>query len=183
MADEHDFETVALAHLDAVYRAAVALSHREQDAQDLVQTTYLKAMEKFHSFQRGTNCKAWLLRILRNTWIDGLRHRKVVGPELPIEENMLAAPPAPEEFTWSNPEEVVESFSDEQVIDALRELPEEQRLAVLLVDVERLTHAEVAEVTGVAVGTVKSRTHRGRARLKARLSALAEDLGLVGGER
>ena len=71
----------------------------------------------------------------------------------------------------------------EEIAIRASELPEEQRLAVLLVDVERLTHAEVAEITGVAVGTVKSRTHRGRARLKARLAALAEDLGLVGGER
>ena len=77
MADKSEFETIAVVHLDAVYRAAVALCGRQDDGRDLVQATYLKALERFDSFQPGTNCRAWLMRILRNTWIDEIRHRRL----------------------------------------------------------------------------------------------------------
>ncbi len=79
MADRDKFESIALPYLDTLYRAAVALCGREENAEDLVQATYLKALQRFELFRPGTNCRAWLLRILRNTWIDQLRHMKVVG--------------------------------------------------------------------------------------------------------
>jgi RNA polymerase sigma-70 factor (ECF subfamily) len=180
MADAREFERVAMPHLDAVYRAAYALSGRAGQADDLAQATFLKALERFDTFRPGTNCKAWLLRILRNTWIDRLRHLKVVGTTVPAEEALLAEPPHAETTTWSDPAAVLENFADAQVIAALRELPEDQRLTLFLVDVEEFSQEEVAEITGVAVGTVKSRTSRARAALRGKLEAHARDLGLTG---
>jgi len=174
------FEKVALPHLDAVYRAAVALCGRRQKADDLVQETFLKAFERFASFQPGTNCKAWLLQILRNVWIDQLRRKKVAGQELPLAEQIIAERNHDNEIVWSNAEDLIENFSDEQVIKALSELPEDQRLTLFLIDVEQLSQKDVARITGVATGTVKSRTSRGRAALKERLASYAKKMGLMG---
>ena len=183
MADREDFENTAMPHLDAVFRAAVALCGREAEAEDLTQATFLKALERFDSFRAGTNCRAWLLRILRNAWIDRLRRQKVAGPELPIEESRLAAPPERPATTWTGAADLLENFSDEQVIRALAELPPEQRLTLFLVDVEQLSHEDVAAVMKVPPGTVKSRSSRARAQLKDRLAAHARDMGLVERER
>jgi RNA polymerase sigma-70 factor (ECF subfamily) len=172
------FEKVALAHLDAVYRAAVALCGRRQEADDLAQETFLRAFERFESFRPGTNCKAWLLRILRNIWIDQLRRKKIAGNELPLAEQAVAEEDRENETVWSNAEDLIENFSDEQVIKALGELPEDQRLTLFLIDVEQLSQEEVALITGVATGTVKSRTSRGRAALKERLATYAKSMGL-----
>ena len=180
MDNAETFEKVALPHLDAVYRAAVALCGRRQKADDLVQDTFLKAFERFASFQPGTNCKAWLLQILRNIWIDQLRRKKVAGQELPLAEQIIAERNHDNEIVWSNAEDLIENFSDEQVIKALSELPEDQRLTLFLIDVEQLSQKDVARITGVAEGTVKSRTSRGRAALKERLASYARKMGLMG---
>ena len=180
MADRSEFESEALAHLDALYRAAWSLCRQQAQAEDLVQATYVKALEKFGTYKPSGNCKAWLLKILRNTWFDELRHRKVVGPTAQADELPLAQAEAAEEIAWSDAADLLENFSDEQVIDALRELPDAQRLALFLADVEQMPLEGVAEVMGVAVGTIKSRTSRARAALKGKLRAHAEDLGLTG---
>jgi RNA polymerase sigma-70 factor (ECF subfamily) len=180
MAERAQFEKIALQHMESVYRAAWALCRRKQDAEELAQRTFLKALERFGSFEEGTNCKAWLLRILRNTWFDELRHRKVVGPTVPVEEIPLGEASPAEQTAWSDPRDLLENFSDEQVIAALRELPDDQRLTLYLVDVEGLTHDEAAEIMDIAVGTVKSRTSRARESLRQRLEAHARDLGYVG---
>ncbi len=164
-------------YTDAVYRTAFALSGRGETAEDLTQDTFAKALDRFDSFQLGTNCKAWLLRILRNTWIDELRHRKVAGPQVSVDETVLPAPEPAEETVWANAEDVLENFTDEDVIRAMRQLPDEQRLTVFLVDVEQLPHEQVAEIMDVAIGTVKSRSHRARTALRQKLSAHARDLG------
>ncbi len=179
MADRDKFEGIGLPYLDTIYRAAVALCGRAENAEDLVQATYLKALERFESFQPGTNCRAWLLRILRNTWIDQLRHMRIAGPEVRIEENLVAANPSQQETAWSNADDVLENFSDEQVIKALGELPEGQRLALFLVDVEDLSHEEVGEIMEVATGTVKSRSSRARATLRQKLLDHARRLGFM----
>ena len=179
MADTSLFESTTVCHLDTVYRVAYALCGRGEQAEDLVQTTYAKALERFGSFQLGTNCKAWLLRILRNTWIDELRHMRVVGPQVAINEVVLPEPEHAEETVWTNAADILENFTDEDVIRALRQLPDEQRLTVFLVDVEQLSHEEVAEITDVAVGTVKSRSSRARAALRQTLLAHARDLGFL----
>ena len=179
MADRSEFENTATPCLDAVYRTAFALSGRQEKAEDLTQDTFAKALERFDSFQLGTNCKAWLLRILRNTWIDELRHMKVVGPQVTVNEAILPEPEHAEETVWTSAADILENFSDEDVIGAMKQLPDEQRLAVFLVDVEQLPHEEVAEITDVAVGTVKSRSSRGRSALRRTLLAHARELGFL----
>ncbi len=176
------FERVALPHLDAIYRAAVALCGQSQEADDLAQETFLRAFEHFESFQSGTNCKAWLLQILRNIWIDQLRRKKIVGQALLLEKQIIAERNHDNEVVWSNPNDLIENFSDEQVIRALSELPEDQRLTLFLIDVEQLSQREVAQITGVAAGTVKSRTSRGRAVLKGKLASYAKEMGLLQGD-
>lgn len=182
MADKKNFESVAMPHLDAVYRAAVALCRRREEAEDLVQITFAKALERFESFDPGTNCRAWLLQILRNTWIDELRHRKVAGTTVSIEEGQpaIADPPHGEEAAWTNAQDVLENFADDDVRRALGELPEDQRLTLFLVDVEGLGQEEVAQVMRVAAGTVKSRTSRAREALRQKLMAYARKMGLLG---
>jgi RNA polymerase sigma-70 factor, ECF subfamily len=181
MADTHDFESAALPHLQAVYRAAVALCRNRAGAEDLVQATFVKALERFASYRPDTNCRAWLLQILRNTWIDELRHRKVVGTEVAIDDRVAAAdPPAADEMTGANARDLLERFADEDVLRAISELPEDQRLTLLMVDVEGLSQDEAAEVLGVPAGTVKSRTSRARESLRLKLMAHAKDLGLLG---
>ena len=168
-------------YIDAVYRTAMALCARESDAQDLVQTTYLKAMESFATFKIGTNCKAWLLQILRNTWIDLLRRQKLVRFEELSPQRPIAGGPQ-EEQGWSQGDDarvILQSFSDQQVIGALKQLPEDQRFALLLSDVEDLDQAQVARVLDVPVGTVKSRISRARGTLRQVLWAHARDLGFV----
>ena len=179
MADRRSFEQIAMPHLDAVFRAAMVLCGRAALAEDLAQTTFLKAWQRFDTFQPGTKCKTWLMTILRNTWFDELRHRRVTGPGVSI-ENDLPEPPQPPRTAWTDASDLLENFGDQEIIRALADLPEQQRLALFLVDVEGLSHEEVAEITGTAVGTVKSRSSRARAALRDKLSDLARDRGLVG---
>lgn len=177
------FEQIALPHLDSVYRAAVAVCRRSDEAEDLTQTTFVKALERFDTLAPGTNCKAWLFQIMRNTWIDRLRHKRVAGNVVPIEEDLVATPPQAGPTVWSDAKDLLENFSDEQVIDALRRLPDEQRLTLFLVDVEQLDQQEVAEITGVAVGTVKSRTSRARNQIKSHLLSYAKEMGFTRKDR
>ncbi len=177
------FEEVALPHLDSVFRAAYALCGKANDAEDLVQMTFLKAMEKFGSFKSGTNCKAWLLTILRNSWIDELRHKKYSKHSVPLDENLLDEQPQAEETAWTNAEDLLDNFSDEQIIRALGQLPDDQRLTLFLMDVEQYSQEDVAQITGVAVGTVKSRTSRARSILKQQLEKYSKDMGYSRGEK
>ncbi len=181
MGERESFENLMLPLLDSLYRAARALTGSEHDARDLVQTAYVKALGSFRRFRPGTNEKAWMMRILRNTWIDQLRHRKVAGPVVPIEEALLAARDLVAEPVEARDfQQAMEQFSDAEVIAALGELPESQRMALYLSDVEGLSQDEVAEVLDIAVGTVKSRVSRARALLRERLTAYAQDMGFVG---
>ncbi len=177
------FEEIAMPCLDTVYRAAIAMCGDRDDAEDLTQATFLKAFERFESFEKGTNCKAWLLSILRNKWIDLMRHRNTAGQILQIDENMVAGQEKSNEIKYSNCEDLLANFSDEQIIKALRSLPAEQRFPLFLVDVEQLSHKDVAEIMGVPVGTVKSRTSRARAILRTKLFTHAKEMGFTGGER
>ncbi len=180
MTTQPTYEQTVLPHLDSVYRAALAVSGNPATADDLTQTTMLKALERFETFRPGSNPKAWLLRIMRNTWIDRLRHRKVVGPEVQADETLLAGEEAVEPTAWTDAADLIDNFADEEVIHALQELPPDQRLALYLSDVEQLKHEEIGEIMDVAVGTIKSRTSRARAALRDRLYQHALDLGIVG---
>ena len=179
MADISEFENLTMPYIDNVYRTAVALCGQQDLAEDLTQAAFVKALERFDTFQSGTNCKAWLLTILRNTWIDLLRHKKIVGPQVPIEETLVPDRPHAEPNVWTDATDILENFSDEDVIQAMKQLPDEQRLTLFLVDVEQLAHEEVAEIMQVAAGTVKSRSSRARATLRKKLQAHAKELGFV----
>jgi RNA polymerase sigma-70 factor (ECF subfamily) len=177
------FEQIALPHLDSVYRAAVAVCRRTDEAEDLAQTTFLKAFERFDMFKPGTNCKAWLLQIMRNLWIDRVRHRRVTGTAISLDEELLVIEPKVDTAPWSEARDFLENFSDEQVIQALKRLSPNQRLTLYLMDVEQLSEKEVAEITATALGTVKSRTCRARRQLKKHLQAYAREMGFVGRNR
>jgi RNA polymerase sigma-70 factor (ECF subfamily) len=187
--DAPGFEALAMPLLDGLYRFARTLAGQEPDAQDLVQATYLKAMERFDSFEPGSNCRAWMMRIMRNTWIDQLRRRKMAGPTLALEEELLYAPQESADPSGpsspSDPSEpsalanMLDRFSDEEVIHALLELPQTQRAALFLADVDGLDQREVADVMDLPVGTVKSRVSRARAVLREKLEAHAHDMGFL----
>lgn len=162
-------------HVNAVYRTAAALTRDRQQAQDLTQGSLLKAFERFETFKRNDNAKAWLMKIMTNTWYDQLRKQRI-GREIPLEAENLAAPTddyEPGRFD----EGLLSGFGDQQIIDALKALPKQQRLTLLLVDVEQLAHDQVARILDVSPGTVKSRTSRARAALKTRLSQHAKEMG------
>lgn len=167
-------------HLDAVFRAAVAICGQTLLAEDLTQTTYLKAVDSFDTFRPGTRCKAWLLQILRNTWIDYLRKQNSIHEEPCADDGQVPARPEHEQTAWSDAQDLLGNFSDEQVIAALGKLPDEQRLTLFLIDVEGISGHEVAQITGVPEGTVKSRTNRARLALKQSLQTHARELGFVG---
>jgi len=179
MAARNDFESLAMPLLDTLYRAARVLSGSDADARDLVQTTCLKALQQFGAFRPGTNCKAWMMRILRNTWIDVLRRRKTAGPQAVLDEERLPAAPLAE-ADGPGVADLLERFGDAEVIEALLELPEHQRLALFLSDVEGLDQDEIAEALDAPVGTVKSRLSRARAVLWDRLQDHARRMGFLG---
>jgi RNA polymerase sigma-70 factor (ECF subfamily) len=178
--DIDSFEEIAMPHLNAVYRAAFTMCNNRETAEDLAQATFLSAFERFDTFHKDSNCKAWLLKILRNKWIDMMRHRSVVGQVSQLDENIVAHE-AQNEIKYSNDKDLLANFSDEQVIRALKSLPDEQRFALFLSEVEQLSHEEIAQIMNVPIGTIKSRTSRARAILKQRLLSYARDMGYTGG--
>jgi RNA polymerase sigma-70 factor (ECF subfamily) len=178
-----EFESVALVHLDAVFRMAVALCGNGAEAEDMAQMTYLKAFERFGKFKRGSNCKAWLFKILRNSWIDHLRKKQVRGSEVGLDDVEVPEAANAEQMSWSDSEDMLENFSDEEVIRALQRLPGEQRMTLFLADVEQLDHERIGEIVGIAVGTVKSRTSRARRKLKEELLDYAKEMGYLRGEK
>lgn len=177
------FEYIALPHLESVYRAAVAVCGRPDLAEDLTQMTFVRALERFQTLKSGTSCKAWLLHIMRNLWIDRIRHERAAGTEVPMDEDLVATPRETKKTIWSDAEDLLENFSDKHVIEALRRLSSDQRLTLFLVDVEQLNQRQVAKIMGVAVGTVKSRTNRARNELKSYLRSYAKEMGFTGRDR
>jgi RNA polymerase sigma-70 factor, ECF subfamily len=164
------FEAVALPHLDAVYNAALRLARNPDDAKDLLQDTILRAWRFFHQFTPGTNCRAWLLAILYNNFRNHLRQSsrwQNQTEETP--ENTELGPR--QDGVVDNPEDIaVQRGLGRQLLAAIDSLPTEFREAVLLVDVQELSYAEVASVLQVPLGTVKSRVARARAVIRACLS-------------
>src|SRR6266487_1497869 len=148
---EARFEAEALPLLNGMYSAAYRLTRNAADAEDLVQETFLRAYRGFRQFQEGTNLKAWLYRILMNTFINSYR-KKQREPR---------------------------TISDDEVEAALQSLPEQFRVAVLLADVEGFSYKEIADITQVPIGTVMSRLHRGRRALEKRLWDVVRERGLV----
>lgn len=169
-------------HAAVVLRTAQFLCRNEAEADDLVQEVMLKAFRHLDQLRAGSDAKAWLMTILRNARVD--RIRSEAGHQRDVSLEQLGAEPrapakAAADSTWNEPEAVLQEFSDRQIITALKELPEEIRWTLLLVDIEGIDQAEAAKILDVPVGTVKSRTHRGRGMLREALTPLARELRMV----
>ena len=179
------FEEEALPHLDAVYRFALRLSGSPDQADDLVQETFLRAYKSWGQYTRGTAAKSWLFTICRNVFLRR-RERSQRHDEI-VSENVGRSGPGPNSVNpvWVSvlgvdPEgDFFESIVDDQIVEAIQSLPEEYRTAVVLSDLEGLPYAEIAELMEVPVGTVKSRLFRGRRQLQQVLYDYAVEMGYI----
>jgi RNA polymerase sigma-70 factor, ECF subfamily len=176
------FERDVLPLLPNLYGAALRLTRNPQDAEDLVQEAYLRAFRGFGSFQEGTNLRAWMYRILTNTFINSYRKRQrqpVTVSDDDIEDWYLYDKLGESGVEASAESEVLEKIPDEDVQKALEDLPENFRMAVILADVEGFSYKEIAEILDIPIGTVMSRLHRGRKALQKALWDTVRERGIV----
>lgn len=188
MADQESFADQAMEYMPQLYSAALRMTRNRADAEDLVQEAYLRAYRGFAGFEEGTNLRAWLFRILTNTYINSYRSKKRRPDETDLDEvedfylyrrmGGLEAARA----SRSAEDELMDLFTDDEVRDAIDSLPEQYRLAVLLGDVEGFSYKEIAEQLDIPIGTVMSRLHRGRKSLQKKLHDFALERGLSGAD-
>jgi RNA polymerase sigma-70 factor (ECF subfamily) len=185
MAERGTFQTEAMPFAPKLYSAALRMTRNRTDAEDLLQEALLRAYRSFDTFQEGTNLRAWLYRILTNTFINMYRanQRRPQETELDdVEDLYLYRRLGSTEFanmSRSAEEQLFDLFPDAEVKQALEDLPEIFRLPVLLADVEDFSYNEIAEMLDIPVGTVMSRLHRGRKAMQKALATFAVDNGLI----
>ena len=176
------FEEQALPLLDQLYGGAMRLTRNPQDAEDLIQETYLKAYSNFDSFKQGTNLKAWLYRIMTNTYINSYRKAKRRPMESSADElsDFQLYTTAGHDSTGLESAEVeaLKQMPDSEISEAMNDLPEDYRMVVYYADVVGLAYKEIADVMGTPLGTVMSRLHRGRKLLRAALKDVAREKGI-----
>jgi RNA polymerase sigma-70 factor (ECF subfamily) len=176
------FERDVLPLLPSLYGAGLRLTRNPQDAEDLVQEAYLRAYRGFSGFKEGTNLRAWMYRILTNTFINNYRKKQrqpVTVADEDIEDWYLYDKLGESGVEASAETEVLQKIPDEDVQRALEDLPENFRMAVLLADVEGFSYKEIAEILDIPIGTVMSRLHRGRKALQKALWETVRERGLV----
>lgn len=187
LADKRDlFEEQALPFIDQLYAAAMRMTRNPSDAQDLVQETFVKAFAAFKQFEQGTNLKAWLYRILTNTFINTYRKKQREPYQGTIDEledwQLGGAVSTTAMASRSAEAEAIDHLPDSAVKEALQSIPEDFRLAVYFADVEGFSYQEIAEIMKTPIGTVMSRLHRGRRLLRDLLSGYAAERGLGTGQ-
>lgn len=172
------FEEEALVHTEALYRAALRMTKNESDAQDLIQETMLRAYKNFDRFEEGTNCRAWLFKIMTNTFINIYRSKQKESTSVSfddVDDNYLYSQLENSTETGDPERDFLAKMIDEDVVNAIEQLPPEFRMVVVLAFYEGYAYQEIAEILGIQVGTVKSRLHRGRKMLQKLLWQYAQD--------
>jgi RNA polymerase sigma-70 factor (ECF subfamily) len=180
------FEQEALKHLDALYRTALRMTRNPQDAEDLVQETYLRAYRFFDQFQPGTNIRAWLFKILTNNYINSYRKATAEPKNTSLDDteefslyHQMARDLPSGSLGWDVEAEVLDRFAEGDIREAIEALPPAFRMTVLLADVEGFSYKEIAEITAVSKGTVMSRLFRGRRLLQKSLYDRAREAGFA----
>jgi RNA polymerase sigma-70 factor (ECF subfamily) len=184
MADRSAFATEAMQYAPQLYSAALRMTRNPSDAEDLVQETFLKGYRSYAGFEDGTNLRAWLFRILTNTFINTYRAKQRRPQETDLDDvedlYMYKRIGALQSASRSAEDQMLDLFTDDEVKRSLEELPENFRLPVLLADVEGFSYKEIAEMLDIPIGTVMSRLHRGRKAMQKRLFDYTQARGLAG---
>lgn len=176
-----EFEREALPHMDALYNFALRMTGDSDDANDLVQDTFLKAFRFFDKFEKGTNCKAWLFRIMKNTFINTYRKKTKEPDKVDYEEveNFYENIKASSTDSAHLEKEIYENLLDDDISSAIASLPDDFKTVIILSDIEGFTYDEIADFTDCPVGTVRSRLHRARKMLFAKLHKYASEKGYI----
>ena len=185
MSAKEKFTSDAMQYAPQLFSTALRMTRNRSDAEDLVQETYIKGWRSFHTFQEGTNLRAWLFRIMTNTYINKYNAQKRKGTEVElddVEELFLykrLGSIDQSQLSSSAEDQMLDLFTDDEVKNALESLPEDFRIPVLLSDVDGFSYKEIAEMLEIPMGTVMSRLHRGRKAMQKMLYEYARDRGLI----